>query len=83
MSWFVYIVKCADDSLYTGVAVDVDRRLNEHNDSPKGARYTSSRRPVRLVYSAQCKSRSEAMKEEWRIKQLTRSEKLLLIASTQ
>lgn len=81
MDWFVYIVRCADNSLYTGVATDVERRLAEHNESPKGARYTSSRRPVRVVYTAPCANRSEAMKEEWRIKQLTRAEKLALISA--
>ncbi len=81
MAWFVYIVRCADDSLYTGVATDVARRITEHNESPKGARYTASRRPVHLVYTASCATRSDAMKEEWRIKQLTRSDKMILIAS--
>ncbi len=81
MSWFVYIVRCADDTLYTGVATDVARRLAEHDDGPKGARYTASRRPVRLVYAAGCDSRSDALREEWRIKRLARTDKLTLIAS--
>jgi len=81
MSWFVYILRCADGSLYTGIATDVTRRLSEHNAGPKGARYTASRRPVELVYSAACESRSDALMEEWRIKPLARSDKLILIAS--
>lgn len=83
MAWFVYIVRCADQSLYTGVATDVDRRIAEHNVGPKGARYTSSRRPVHLVYAASCETRSDALKEEWRIKKLAREDKLDLIASWQ
>ena len=80
MSYWVYIVACADGTLYTGIAIDVARRLLEHNgDKPRGARYTSARRPVRLMYSAAFASRSEAQKEEARIKRLTRGDKQRLI----
>jgi putative endonuclease len=79
MSWFVYIVRCADDTLYTGVATDVVRRVAEHNAGPKGARYTASRRPVHLVFEQTSDTRSDAMREEWRIKRLPRSEKLNMI----
>jgi putative endonuclease len=82
MSYWVYIVACADDTYYTGVATDVARRLAQHNgEKPKGARYTSARRPVTLVYQAPCATRSEAQKAEARIKALSRAEKLALIIS--
>lgn len=78
----VYIVECADGTLYTGIATDVPRRIAEHNgDKPKGARFTSGRRPVRLVYTVQFATRSEALKEEVRIKRLTRLEKQQLIST--
>lgn len=81
-NWYVYIVKCADDTLYTGVTTDLDRRVAEHNDSSKGAKYTRGRGPVELVYSCTAKDKAEACKEEFRIKALSRAEKLLLISST-
>lgn len=82
MAYSLYIVACADGTLYTGIATDLARRLSEHNgDRPKGARYTASRRPVTLVYQAEFATRSEASKEEARIKKLTRSEKSALIAA--
>lgn len=79
--WKVYIVKCSDGSLYTGITTDIERRIKEHNDSPKGAKYTRARGPVELVYSAEFSDRSEATKEEIRIKSLTRQEKLAMIHS--
>ncbi len=78
--WFVYIVCCADDSLYTGVAIDVERRVQEHNESPKGARYTRGRRPVKLVYSEKHENRSIACQREAEIKRLSRQEKFQLIS---
>ncbi len=81
MSYWLYIIKCADGTLYTGIATDVERRLAEHNGAkPKGARYTSARRPVTLVYKSPHPTRSEASKEEARIKRLTRAEKQSLIS---
>ena len=77
--WKVYIVKCSDASLYTGITTDLDRRINEHNTSKKGAKYTSSRRPVHLVYSETQPNRSLASKRESAIKKLNRSDKLILI----
>lgn len=77
--WYVYMVECADKTLYTGIATDLKRRLEEHNTDPKGAKYTRARRPVKLVYSAEFQNKSEAAKEEHRIKQLTRQEKIALI----
>ena len=77
--WFVYILRCSDDSLYTGVTTNLSRRVNEHNNSKKGAKYTRTRQPVELVWSAECGSRSEAMKREASIKKLNRPKKLLLV----
>lgn len=77
----MYIVRCADGSLYTGIARDLERRIAEHNDgNGAGASYTRSRRPVTLVYREPATDRSDASKREYRIKQLTRQEKLTLIA---
>jgi putative endonuclease len=77
--WYLYILKCADDTLYTGITTDVSRRLEEHNHSPKGAKYTKVRRPLTLLYQEACTNRSEASKREYAIKHLKRSEKLALI----
>lgn len=77
--WYVYIVQCSDGSLYTGITVDLDRRLNEHNTSNKGAKYTRSRRPVQMMYSETHETRSLVSKREYAIKQLTRKEKLNLL----
>ncbi len=79
MEYFVYIVKCSDETLYTGIATDIHRRLDEHNNSSKGAKYTRVRRPVELVYSEVCEDRSSATKREYLIKKLSRKEKLELI----
>ncbi|MBI5201775.1 MAG: GIY-YIG nuclease family protein [Elusimicrobia bacterium] len=78
--WTVYIVRCRDGSLYTGVAKDVDARIAVHN-SGKGAAYTRSRRPVELSWHKQGFSRSEALVREAQIKRLTRREKVLLVKS--
>ena len=78
--WYVYIVQCSDDSLYTGISTDIDRRILEHNNSKKGAKYTKTRRPVNLVYSEQHTDRSTASKREYYIKKLNRKDKLNLIA---
>ena len=78
--WFVYMLQCNDDSLYTGVTTDIERRVKEHNnDSKLGANYTRARRPVKLVYSEQCEDRSQALKREVGIKKLKRTEKQALI----
>ncbi len=79
-SWFTYMVRCADNSLYTGIAKDVERRIHEHNsDDTSGAKYTKARRPVVLVYQEACESRSAATRREYEIRQLGRKgkEKLL------
>lgn len=77
--WHVYMVECADGTLYSGITTDLDRRMREHNESPKGAKYTRAKRPVVLVYSEQCANRSAASVREHAIKKLTREEKLALV----
>ncbi|MDP1729488.1 MAG: GIY-YIG nuclease family protein [archaeon] len=77
--YYLYIIKCADKTLYTGITTDLKRRIVEHNSTELGAKYTSSRRPVKLVYSRKFKNRSMASKEEARIKKLKRVDKVKLI----
>ncbi|WP_345993472.1 GIY-YIG nuclease family protein [Sulfurimonas sp. HSL-1716] len=79
MSYFVYILKCSDDTLYTGITKDITKRLAEHNGSVKGAKYTKTRRPVELLYQEEFDDRSSASKREYAIKKLRRDEKLALI----
>jgi len=79
MLYYLYILKCADKTLYTGITKDLKRRIGEHNSTKLGARYTSSRRPVKMVYLKKFKNRSTASKEEARIKKLKRAKKLELI----
>ena len=77
--WFVYLVECIDGTLYTGCTTDVTRRVAEHNDSSRGAKYTRSRRPVKLLAAFPSATRSTAQSEESKIKKLTRAQKLALI----
>ena len=77
---YVYILSCSDRSLYTGWTNNLEKRLRAHNEG-KGAKYTRNRLPVKLVYHETFASRKEAMKREYQIKQLTRKEKLSLIAA--
>ncbi len=79
VEWFVYLLRCADDTLYCGVCTDLERRVSEHNTSPRGARYTRARRPVALVWHQEQSSRSEACKQEAHIKRLSRRDKLRLM----
>src|SRR6202048_1784915 len=76
--WFVYILRCADGSLYTGITKDVKRRRQQHNDGT-ASRYTRSRRPTKLVWQEAQPSRSSALKREAAIKGMTRRDKLALI----
>ncbi len=78
--WYLYILECADGSLYTGITDDVPRRLRAHN-AGKGAKYTRGRRPTVLRYQETCGSHSQALKREIEVKKLTRVQKLQLIAS--
>ena len=80
--WYVYMVRCADDTLYTGVTTDLERRVAEHNGEGakgKGAKYTKVRRPVQLVYSEKAKDRSTASVREHTLRTLSRKEKLNLL----
>ena len=78
--YYLYILKCKDDTLYTGITMNVHRRVKEHNTSNLGAKYTRSRRPVRLLYSSRpFETRAEVSQEEYRVKQLTRAQKLSMI----
>lgn len=81
MAWHTYMLTCADGTLYTGSTNDLERRLKEHNESGVGAKYTRTRRPVTLTFSVECPDRSTALKEEARIKSLTRVQKLALIGA--
>ncbi|MCL2481650.1 MAG: GIY-YIG nuclease family protein [Spirochaetaceae bacterium] len=79
-TWYVYILQCCDKTLYTGITIELKRRLEEHNSSDKkGARYTRTRRPVKLVYYEIAESRGEAMKRERAIKKMEKSSKIRLI----
>ena len=82
MPYFVYIVECVDQTLYTGWTTNVERRLKTHN-AGRGARYTRERGPVRLVYVEEVASRSAALKRELAIKRLQRADKLKLVQSWQ
>lgn len=77
-SWFVYMLRCGDGSLYTGIAIDVGKRIVLHN-AGKGAKYTRARLPVRLVWSAQMQTATDARKAEVDIKRLSKKEKEDLI----
>ncbi len=78
--WYVYILRCADGSLYTGVTTNTERRVKEHNQNDRlGAKYTRVRRPVSLVYRESCSNRSAACKREAQIKALSRDAKLKLL----
>ena len=81
MSYVVYLLECADKTYYTGIAIDIDKRLLEHNESPKGARYTRGRRPVRLVYTEPAADRSCAQVREAAIRRLPKRQKVELAAA--
>ncbi len=80
MDWTVYILLCADGSLYTGITNDLERRFAEHQ-AGKGAKYTKGRGPLRLVYQEDCEDRPQALKRENKIKALDKAAKLALVAS--
>lgn len=77
----VYLLLCADGSFYTGITTDLTRRLAEHSAGTKGAKYTRSRRPVRLAYSETCSNRSDAQKREYALRTLSASQKRQLSAT--
>ena len=80
--WWVYILRCGDGTLYTGMTDDPERRLAAHR-SGHGAKYTRGRGPLELLYTEQCPDRSAALRREYAIKQLSREEKLHLIGNTE
>ena len=77
--WFVYMVRCRDGTLYTGITNDLEKRIMAHNTGKDGARYTRSRRPVKLVYSEEVESKSAAASLEYEIKKLPRLKKVRLL----
>ena len=79
MTWFVYILKCGDDSLYTGITNNLESRVLAHQEG-RGAKYTKGRGPFKVVYQTECVNRSEASLREREIKKLDLSEKLELIS---
>jgi len=76
---YVYMLQCCDGTFYVGYATEIDRRVREHNESSKGAKYTRGRRPVVLVYCVECESRSEALKYEYVLRKKSRVEKIRLM----
>ena len=79
--WYLYILRCKDNTLYTGITTDVEKRLEAHQRG-KGAKYTRGRAPLELVYKEECGDHSDALKRELEIKAMTREEKLKLIKKT-
>lgn len=77
--YYLYILSCSDRTLYTGITKDLERRVQEHNFSKRGAKYTVGRRPVKLIYFKKFASRAIATREELRFKKLSRAEKLKMI----
>lgn len=82
MIWRLYILRCGDGTLYTGITTDVEKRLEVHRNG-KGAKYTRGRGPLMLVYQEECGTHSDALKREWVVKALTRQEKEQLIQTYQ
>ena len=81
MEWYVYILKCKDDSYYTGITKDVQKRIEAHNKG-KAAKYTKSRAPFLLIYKEKCANHSEALKRENKIKKMKKIQKNELIHKT-
>jgi putative endonuclease len=79
-TWKLYILRCSDGSLYTGITVDVEARFAQHS-SGTGAKYTRGRGPLELVYVEQCRDHSHALKREYQVKSLSKNDKLALIQS--
>ena len=78
MTWFCYLLRCADNTLYCGITNDLEKRLIVHN-AGEGAKYTRGRTPVKLIYQEDCADKSAALKRELQIKRLTREQKLILV----
>jgi putative endonuclease len=77
--WFIYIVRCTDNTLYTGITTNLERRIDEHNNGDVGAKYTRSRRPVKMVYHERAENRSQASRREYQIKKMSLQNKLKMI----
>lgn len=77
--YILYILKCNDETLYTGITTNMEKRLKEHNTSDKGAKYTRYRRPVEVVYQEPCSDKSSALKRELAIKKMSRQQKHALV----
>jgi putative endonuclease len=82
MNNYVYILECSDKTLYTGTTNNIAKRIEEHNKAKSGAKYTRSRRPVKLVYVETCSTLSAALKREAEIKKLSRAKKMQLISAS-
>jgi len=80
MSYFLYLLRCADGTFYCGVTNDLEKRLYAHNFLKSGAKYTRSRRPAALAYSKRFRTKGAALKAEWKIKKLSREEKMKLVS---
>ena len=80
--WILYVVRCSDGSLYAGITRNLKRRILEHNYGMKGAKYTRSRRPVRVVHKEDCNSHSDALKKEWAFKKFSKAKKERIIAES-
>ena len=78
--FYFYIVRCADNSLYSGITTNLKRRVEEHNSDKLGARYTRSKQPMQLIFTVTFSSKSLALKREWEVKKMTKKEKELLLA---
>ena len=79
MEWTVYIIRCDDDCLYTGITTDVERRFREHAGGPRGARFFNGRRPVEVVYRETGHDRGSASRREAAIKKMSRAQKMMLV----
>lgn len=79
ISYFTYIIRCSDTTLYTGITLNIEKRVIEHDTLSKGSRYTRSRRPVSVVYTEQCDDKSSTLKREMNIKKMSRFQKEGLI----
>jgi len=81
-NWYLYVLECVDGTFYTGITTNVNRRLHEHNNTSRGAKYTKARRPTRVVYCHPFDSRSTAAKAEYRFRKLSRDKKQKIIQGT-
>ena len=79
MGWYLYVLRCSDNTMYTGVTTDINRRLDEHNTGSRGAKYTRKRLPVKLIYWVAFSDQSSAQKAEYKFKKMTRKQKEKII----